>query len=305
MTATRLTLVFVLFLGVGLLRNDRVRAQEAGETAHGQEQEQAQAQADDTYRVGAGDVLEVEVFDDPDLSGLLTIQHGGEIAFPLLGELEVEGLTVKQVQKTLTDLLAKDYLVNPQVSVRVKDHRSQWVTVVGEVVRPGKYFLQGPKTLLDLLSEAGGFTAQASGEVMVSRPERLEGGDEDGGAPDGTVRVFLSPLQPPAEQKEALSLQLRKGDIVTATSTKFFYVSGEVKNPGSYAVTPGLSLLKALTVAGGLTKFASKGKVEILRKVANGETQRIRVDVGDIEGGKRPDVPLQAEDIIKVGRRVF
>lgn len=300
MNVTTFSLVFVLGIGVGPLANTRVQAQDTGEMAHGQDA------AEDAYHVGPGDVLEVEVFDDPDLSGLVTIQHGGEIAFPLLGELKVEGMTVKEVQKTLTDLLGKDYLVNPQVAVRVKEHRSQWVTLVGEVVRPGKYYLQGQKTLLDLLTEAGGFSAQASGEVMVSHSDAVLVAGRDGDAPDDeTVRVFLSPEQPPAQQKQALSLRLRNGDIVTATSTQFFYVSGEVKHPGSYPITPGLSVLKAVSVAGGLSKFASKGKVEILRKLPNGETKRIKVDLGDIEGGKKPDVPLEAEDIIKVGKRVF
>lgn len=299
MNVTTLSLVFVLGIGVGPSASTKVQAQDTGEMAHGQDA------AEDAYHVGPGDVLEVEVFDDPDLSGLVTIQHGGEIAFPLLGELKVEGMTVKEVQMRLTDLLGKDYLVNPQVAVRVKEHRSQWVTLVGEVVRPGKYYLQGQKTLLDLLTEAGGFTTQASGEVMVSRSQTETAADNDNGAPDETVRVFLSPEQPPGQQKEALSLQLKNGDIVTATSTQFFYVSGEVKNPGSYPITPGLSVLKAVSVAGGLSKFASKGKVEILRKLPNGETKRIKVDLGDIEGGKKPDVPLEAEDIIKVGKRVF
>jgi polysaccharide export outer membrane protein len=254
------------------------------------------------YRIGPGDVLEVEVYDDPDLSGLVTVQHGGEISFPLLGEVVVNGLTAKEVRETLTRLLARDYLVDPQVAVRVKEHRSQWITLVGEVQRPGKYFLQGSKTLLELLTEAGGFTPQASGEVVVSKrsgPETPVGGENQ------PLRIFLSPDQPPALQKAALSLTLGNGDIVTATSTQFFYVSGEVKNPGSYPITPGLTVLKAVSVAGGLTKFGSKGKVEILRKVSRGEAKRIKIDLDDIESGKRPDVPLEAEDIVKVGRRVF
>jgi polysaccharide export outer membrane protein len=212
---------------------------------------------------------------------------------------------VKEVQQTLTAMLAKDYLVDPQVAVRVKEHRSQWVTLVGEVVRPGKYFLQGSKSLLDLLTEAGGFTPQASGEVIVSRQDDPGLSPEDGDGHRDTIRILLSPEQPPAQQKEALSLQLRSGDIVTATSTQFFYVSGEVKNPGSFALTPGLTVLKAVSVAGGLGKFGSKGKVEILRKLPTGETTIVKVDLGDIEDGKKPDVPVQPQDIIKVGKRVF
>jgi polysaccharide export outer membrane protein len=290
---TRLSVAVAL--GLGLTATPGVRAQDNG----------GNVSADADYRVGPGDVLEIEVYDDPELSGLVTVQHGGEISFPLLGDVGVNGLTAREVRETLTLLLAKDYLVDPQVAVRVKEHRSQWITLVGEVVRPGKYFLQGSKTLLELLTEAGGFTSQASGEVVVSRPDAPEtpAGGENGD--DEPVRIFLSPDQPPAQQKSALSLQLRNGDIITATSTQFFYVSGEVKNPGSYPITPGLTVLKAVSVAGGLTKFGSKGKVEILRKGSQSETERIKVDLGDIEGGKKPDVPLEAEDIIKVGKRVF
>lgn len=292
MRMTRLALAVALGLG---LPGTGVRAQDQG----------GNVPVDADYRVGPGDVLEIEVYDDPELSGLVTVQHGGEISFPLLGDVSVNGLTAREVRETLTRLLAKDYLVDPQVAVRVKEHRSQWITLVGEVVRPGKYFLQGSKTLLELLTEAGGFTSQASGEVVVSRPNSSEapaGGENGDSEP---VRIFLSPDQPPAQQKAALSLQLGNGDIITATSTQFFYVSGEVKNPGSYPITPGLTVLKAVSVAGGLTKFGSKGKVEILRKGRESETARIKVDLGDIEGGKKPDVPLEAEDIIKVGKRVF
>jgi len=293
MRMTRLALAVAL--GLGLSGPPGVRAQENG----------GNVSVDADYRVGPGDVLEVEVYDDPDLSGLVTVQHGGEISFPLLGDLGVNGLTVREVRETLTRLLAKDYLVDPQIAVRVKEHRSQWITLVGEVMRPGKYYLQGSKTLLELLTEAGGFTGQASGEVVITRSDASEipaGGDNGGNEP---VRISVSPDQPPAQQKAALSLQLGNGDIVTATSTQFFYVSGEVKNPGSYPITPGLTILKAVSVAGGLTKFGSKGKVEILRKLSQSDTERIKVDLGDIEGGKKPDVPLEAEDIIKVGKRVF
>jgi len=261
------------------------------------------------YRVGPGDVLEIDVYDDPDLSGLATVQHQGEISFPLLGDIAIDGMTVKEVQATLVQLLAKDYLVDPQVIVRVKEYRSQWVTLIGEVIRPGKYYLQGSKSMLELLTEAGGFTSQASGEVVVSRLDKLQSSlfmtEDNGMGAESAVRFFLTPDQPPSEQKEALSFQLRSGDIVTATATRFFFISGEVKRPGSYPATGGLTVLKAVSVAGGLTKFGAKGKVEILRKSNKKGSERIKVDLEDIENGKKPDVPLEPEDIIKVGKRVF
>jgi polysaccharide export outer membrane protein len=253
----------------------------------------------ETYRIGPGDVLEVNVFDNEDLSRLVTVQHAGEISFPLLGDIQVAELTVREVRERLTELLAKDYLVNPQVVVKVKEYRSQWVTLVGEVARPGKYYLEGPKTLLELLTEAGGFTQKAGGEVAVTR---LSGSFEDGST---LVKVRLARDMPQEEQKRALALGLSSGDLVTVAAEEFCYVTGEVKTPGSYPLTGGLTVLKAISLAGGLTKFGAKGKVEILRKNAAGEPERIKVDLDEIESGKKPDLPLAAEDIIKVGKRVF
>lgn len=258
-----------------------------------------QTEAPARYTVGPGDVLDVTVFDDPELSRLVTVQHGGEIAFPLLGDVVVAGLSVDEIEHLMEQRLGKDFLVDPHVNVKVKEFRSQWVTAVGEVARPGKYYLNGPMTLLDLLTEAGGFTAQASGEIVISR---LDGSFEDGG---GTRSVILSRERSTSAQKEALSMPLASGDLVTATALQHFYISGEVKSPGTYPVTPGLTVLKAVSLAGGLTKYGSKGKVEILRKTASGEPHRIKADLDDIENGKKPDIPLAAQDIIKIGKRVF
>lgn len=290
------TIATVLALLVGSL----VAAQDNGDISH---------TSSTAYRAGPGDVLEVKVYDDPDLGGLFTVQYNGAISFPLLGDVPIEELTVREIQAKLVELLQKDFLVDPQVVVRVKEFRSKWVTIVGEVARPGKYYLQGPKSLLDLLTEAGGFTSRASGEVIIGRlaenDSRLFMTEDNGHESEATIRVFLTPEQSVADQKEALSLEMRSGDIITASATQFFYISGEVKKPGSYPVQAGLTVLKAVSLAGGLTKFGSKGKVEILRQRRDGSTDRIKVDLGDIERGKKPDVPLEAEDIIKVGKRVF
>lgn len=251
------------------------------------------------YRVGPGDVLDVVVFEEEDLTRLVTVQHGGEISFPLIGEIPVARLTLKEVQIQITELLGKDYLIDPQVTVKVKEYLSQWVTVVGEVGRPGKYYLTGPKTLLDLLTEAGGFTSRASGELVVTR---LNGIFDDG---TSLQRVWLSRDMPTDEQKKALVLNLSSGDLITVAWQDSVYVNGEVNKPGSYALTGGLTVLQAISQAGGLSKFGSKGKVEILRNQTSGKPQRIKVDLGDIEKGKKTDIPLAPGDVIRVGRRVF
>ena len=253
----------------------------------------------DSYRVGPGDVLEVSVYDNADLSRLVTVQHDGRISFPLLGDLVVAGSSVTDVKARLQELLGRDFLVNPQVEVKVKEYRSQWVTVAGEVMRPGKYYLDGPKTLLELLTEVGGFTMNASGEVAVTR----QNGAFEGGGTSLTVRLARD--MAPAAQKQSLGVLLVSGDLVSVANQRSCYVTGEVKNPGSFALTAGLTVLKAVSLAGGLSKFGNKGKVEILRKVRMGDSQRIKIDLDEIERGKAPDVVLFPDDIVKVGKRVF
>jgi polysaccharide export outer membrane protein len=173
------------------------------------------------------------------------------------------------------------------------------VNLVGEAVRPGKYYLDGTTTLLELLTEAGGFTPHASGEVIISR---LDGAFDNG---DSTRRVWLSRDMSPTEQRSTLSMHLASGDLVTVATQAFVFISGEVKNPGSYPLTSGLTVLKMVSLSGGLGKFGSKGKVEILRKNGAGKPEKIRVDLSDIENGKKPDVPLVAGDMVKVGKRIF
>ncbi len=123
------------------------------------------------YQVGPGDVLEITVYDNPELSRIPTVQTNGAITYPLLGEIQVAGLTVSEVQRKITNLLAKDYLVNPQVEVKVREYQSQWVSVVGELNSPGRKPLRGRTRLIDVLTEAGGFTPRASGEVLITRTE--------------------------------------------------------------------------------------------------------------------------------------
>ncbi len=251
------------------------------------------------YRVGPGDVLDVVVFEEEDLTRLVTVQHGGEISFPLIGEIPVAGLTLKEVRVQITELLGKDYLIDPHVTVKVKEYLSQWVTVVGEVGRPGKYYLTGLKTLLDLLTEAGGLTSKASGELVVTR---LNGVFDDG---TSLKQVWLSRDMPTDQQKKALALNLSSGDLITVAGQVSIYVNGEVNRPGAYPLTSRLTVLQAISLAGGLNKFGSKGKVEILRNRMSAQPERIKVDLGDIEKGKKADIPLAPGDIIRVGRRIF
>jgi polysaccharide biosynthesis/export protein len=252
------------------------------------------------YEVGPGDVLEVNVFGNDDLSRMPTVQTNGAISLPLLGEVQVAGLTVGEVQRKITNLLAKDYLVNPQVEVKVREYQSQFVSVVGEVNSPGRKPIRGRMRLIDVLIEAGSFKPSASGQVMITRVD----GEFEGGQKTILVRISSS-ASPTPQDLVNLELPLKNGDIVTALPKAFVTVDGEVNKPGRYAIESDLTVTGAVSLAGGLTRFGSNG-VKVRRiDPKSGKVSIIEVDLKDVRNGKKPDVPLLPNDVISVSRRVF
>lgn len=252
----------------------------------------------DEYRVGPGDVLDVIVFGQDDLTRAPVVQTNGVIALPLLGDVPVAGLTLPEIRARLTEALGRDYLVHPQVEVKVKEYQSQFVTVLGEVNAPGRKPLKGRMRLIDALVEAGGFTTRASGEVVITR---LEGGFEGGGR---TLRLQLASGALSPQDQVALELPLRSGDAVTASPKYYVTVEGEVMRPGRYVLESDLTVSGALSLAGGPTRFGSS-RLRVRRLDATGQTHIIEVDLKDVRKGKAEDLLLQANDVVSVSRRIL
>jgi polysaccharide biosynthesis/export protein len=251
------------------------------------------------YQIGPGDVLQITVFGNEDLSRTPTVQPSGHIAMPLLGDVPVTGLTVPEVQRKLTTLLAKDFLVNPQVEVRVKDYQSQFVSVVGEVNNAGRKSLRGHTRLFDVLIEAGGFTPRASGEVVITRRE--------GTFNDGTtsLRVQFSGASPSPRDIVNLEIPLRNGDLIRASAKYYVTVEGEVGRPGRYPIEDEMTISTVVVAAGGLTRF---GKNDVKVRRVDPETGKIELldaDLKAIRNGKQPDLVLRPNDIITVPRKLF
>jgi polysaccharide export outer membrane protein len=252
------------------------------------------------YQVGPGDVLDVTVYDNPELSRIPTVQTNGAISYPLLGEVQVAGLTVAEIQRKITNLLAKDYLVNPQVEVKVSRYESQFVSVVGEVNSPGRKPLRGRTRLIDVLTEAGGFKPSASGDVTITRTE----GTFEGGQKSITVSITRSP-SPSMQDLVNLELVLRNGDIITAFPKAFVTVDGEVNRPGRYAIESDLTVTGAVSLAGGLTRFGSTSVKVRRTDPTTGKTTMIEIDLKDVRNGKKADVVLVPNDVVSVSRRFF
>lgn len=250
------------------------------------------------YRVGPGDVLEVNVPGRPDLSRLPTVQTTGTVFLPLLNEVAVEGLTVGDIRVRVTKLLAERDVVVPAIEVRVREYRSRFVWVRGEVNRPGRKPLRAGTRLVDALVEAGGFSSRASGEVTI---ERL-----DGAFPDGTkVRRFrFRPSAPTPEGHLDLELPLHHRDVVTGLVQRYVTVAGAVGRPGRYALEGGLTVSRVISTAGGTTRGSRKVTVR-RQDPQTGLTQNLEVDLKAVEAGSQPDVELLPDDAVSVkGRRL-
>jgi polysaccharide export outer membrane protein len=239
------------------------------------------ALAQSEYVVGPQDVLSITVFDTPELTGKFTVAADGTIAYAMLGRIKAEGLTLRALENELKRLLTGDYLKNPQVTVSIDQYRSQRVFVHGEVRTPGTYPLQGDMTIMEALAAAGSATATAGDEALVIRPKngKAQGPTLPGQQSDAeTIRVNLKNLQAGALDG---NVRLRDGDTVVVPKAKPVFVTGQVKNAGAYPVEPGMTVLQAIALAGGVTERGSTGRIKILRP-SNGVNVQLKAKVTDL-----------------------
>jgi polysaccharide export outer membrane protein len=226
----------------------------------------AHAQSED-YVIGPEDVLEINVWDNADLSGKFAVSQDGLINYHLIGEVKAAGFTEGDLGKRITQDLADGYIVNPQVSVRVIEYRSQKVFIVGEVFKPGTYYLTKKTTLVEAISMAGGPTKDADREVIIVRR-----GEESGDQLSVDLRSAL-------EGDLSQNIYVQNDDSIFVPKAKTFFIMGEVKKPGEYNLDAGTSVRKAISLAGGSTDKASMGRTRVIREVDGQEVeQKVALD---------------------------
>ena len=248
------------------------------------------------YRIGPGDVLKITVYGHEDLSRPAVVSADGRMPFPLIGDVQASGLTPTELEARLRQLLGKDYLVDPQVSVAVQEYRSQKVFVLGEAEKAGAYPLTGRTTLLDVLSQAGGPNKTAGRQVVVVRFPKSEAPVTPGTAGSTTLRVNLKKL---LDGDASENLVLESGDTVYVPKQTSFFVLGEVKKPGAYVLDKETSALEAITLAGGFTERAASTVAKILRKRPDGNQETIVIDLGGTDPRAR-ELFLSESDTILV-----
>ncbi len=241
-----------------------------------------------TLSLARGDVVTMTVFGRPELTGTRYVSDQGQINAPLMGPIDVLGLSPTGAAKRIEMAYREgQYLIDPQVNLVMAAVRSQQISVLGEVGNPGRYPIETRTTVLDALAQAGGISQLGAQRVFILRR------GPDGGEIPERLEVDLTAVLQTGVGRVA---ELRAGDTLIVPRAKLFYIYGQVNAPSSYVLRDGLTIIEAISMAGGLTQLGSVRRIEVKRRDAEGRVESYDVDVDD---------PVLAEDVINVKERLF
>jgi polysaccharide export outer membrane protein len=238
-------------------------------------------------QLGPGDSVSIQVYGQPDLSTTVYVGDDGTVSVPLAGNIQVAGLSPAQASSRIEAALKSGkFLVDPHVTLTVTQTRSQRVSVLGQVGAPGRYAVESNTTIFDLLAQAGGITATGSDIVYIIRLDK-----------DGKEQRFPVDLKGLANGSGTIhAMSLQGGDSVFVPKAEQFSIYGEVTTPGRYRVEPGMTVIEAIARAGGITLRGSQRRVEIKRKLPNGDYSTVKVKLGDL---------VQPDDVVQVKESIF
>src|SRR5580704_4688960 len=245
-------------------------------------------QSESLLKVEPGDLVEVGVYNVPELSTKARVSSKGEIYLPLIDYIHVAGLTAEEaeglIQKRLSD---GGFVKNPHVTLFVDQYASQGASILGEVARPGVYPVQGDQRLFDLISAAGGFTEKAGRSIAITHRD----------LPDKPITV---PLSRNANDNPESNVPVLPGDTIIVRKADLVYVVGDVGRPSGFLMDSAhLTVLQAIAMAGGTTRTANLDGARIIHRGTGGLSET-PVELKKILKAKAPDVIMQADDILFV-----
>jgi polysaccharide biosynthesis/export protein len=270
--------VALLTLAVGL-RSSTAQSTGGSASAHS-----------DYLLIGAGDLVNVTVFREPDLAAKSRVDADGNITLPLIGRVHVAGLAPQQAQKVVAASYEEaHYLRSPQVSLLVDEYATQSISVIGEVQKAGAYPATAPRSVIDVIAFAGGLTPIADRHITIQHRGSVNDKEE----------VFLSNN---SDKALAAQVMVYPGDIVMVPKAGVVYVLGDVHQPGGYVMQDDskMTALQAIAMAAGINTTSLGGQVRLVRRTPEGSSTEITISVKDMQRGKIPDMPLRANDVLWV-----
>jgi len=275
-----------------LLAADQVDAQ-APATTPQESRSQAPLPASPSLPISFGDLIQVSVFDNPDLSGPLRVDFKGTVELPLGGSIKVTGLTAAEAGTAIAARLKDSgILLEPHVTVSIIEYQSQGVTITGEVRSPGVYPLLGNRTVMDMIAMAGGLNENAGKVASVFHR----------GAPTEVKQISLNVSVQTPESIAAGNFKLLPGDTISVSRSGVVYVIGDVGRPGGFLVEHNdrLSVLQALALAQGANQTAALNDARLMRKDPAGQHIVIEFSLKQVLNGKASDPLLSDGDVLYV-----
>jgi polysaccharide export outer membrane protein len=236
--------------------------------------------------LGPGDVVKMSVYGSPDLTVETRVSEAGKMTVPLLGQVPVGGLSVQQAEKKIGDALEKGgYLKKAQVNLLVTTLASAQVSVLGQVNRPGRYPVDGPRKALDLLALAGGIAADGGDTIDLVRTRNGK-----------TTRETIDVVDMVRKGELNHDFEVAGGDVIFVERAPRAYVMGEVQRPGAFRIERGMTVQQAVSAGGGLTQRGSTKGWRVTRRDPNGGVRTLDVKASDL---------VQTDDVITVRESWF
>jgi polysaccharide export outer membrane protein len=239
------------------------------------------------YKLGQGDAIRIVVFQNPDLTLDSRVSESGTITYPLIGTVDIGGLSIEAAEKRIASAL-KDggFVQKPQVNIILIQVRGNQVSVLGQVNRPGRFPLETANNRIsDVLAMAGGISPQGADTVVVTgiregKPFRRE---------IDFPSIFIN-------DKSEEDILVSGGDILYIHRAPVFYIYGEAQRAGSYRIERGMTIQQALAQAGGPTQRGTESRVRVNRRMPGGEITKLSLDAHE---------PVLADDVIYVRESLF
>ena len=243
------------------------------------------ASAEDV-QLGAGDIIKISVYGNPDLTLETRVSEAGSITYPLLGEVSLGGLSTSAAEKKISGLLENGGFVRkPQVNIIVTALQSQLVSVLGQVNKPGRYPIDGKRNLTDMIALAGGMNPDGADTVTLLRTRNGK-----------SARKVVDLVEMIRTGDMNQNFDLESNDVIYVERAPRFYIYGEVQRPGVYRLEKSMTVLQALSAGGGLTMRGTERSIRIKRRDAAGNLQIITAKHDDL---------VQMDDVVYVQESLF
>lgn len=243
------------------------------------------------YVIGGGDLVQVSIFEAPDLNTESRVSARGGVTLPLLSTVQIAGLSVREAEQYVEGLYREKYLQDPHITIFVKEQFGSKITLMGALKKPGTYDFYARMNLMDVLALGEGLSDKAGRIVQIRRKG-------DTAQPAQSMIIDLDQMI--KEGQEELNVAVKGGDVIYVPEAGSVYVDGAVRKAGSYPIRQEMSVQEAIVAAGGLQSFADAKNVKLVRYVGKGKREVAKLSIDDMQKGEASELRVQDRDVIFV-----